>query len=178
MRPGQPEKRDSRQSRGRSGALRQPSKQTAPLWGLPWRVGGGQMKLNNNKHHLQSTKKELSLNGLHSEQSHDLVLLLGWRNSEWLHRLVCYQDLRRNQRRIAELNSSIRKLEDRNSLLADERNELVWKNDFSLTVSVHTVYISAFFTLSWLHPSSSPAEACSRVREAVQTPAGQEQTAE
>lgn len=35
------------------------------------------------------------------------------------------QDLRRNQRRIAELNSSIRKLEDRNSLLVDERNELV-----------------------------------------------------
>uniref|UniRef100_A0A7N6A046 Janus kinase and microtubule-interacting protein C-terminal domain-containing protein n=1 Tax=Anabas testudineus TaxID=64144 RepID=A0A7N6A046_ANATE len=34
-------------------------------------------------------------------------------------------DLRRNQRRIAELNSTIRKLEDRNSLLADERNELL-----------------------------------------------------
>uniref|UniRef100_A0A674MMJ3 Janus kinase and microtubule interacting protein 2 n=1 Tax=Takifugu rubripes TaxID=31033 RepID=A0A674MMJ3_TAKRU len=34
-------------------------------------------------------------------------------------------DLRRNQRRIAELNSTIRKLEDRNSLLVDERNELL-----------------------------------------------------
>uniref|UniRef100_A0A3B3V6Q1 Janus kinase and microtubule interacting protein 2 n=1 Tax=Poecilia latipinna TaxID=48699 RepID=A0A3B3V6Q1_9TELE len=34
-------------------------------------------------------------------------------------------DLRRNQRRIAELNSTIRKLEDRNSLLGDERNELL-----------------------------------------------------
>ncbi|KAK7925809.1 hypothetical protein WMY93_008119 [Mugilogobius chulae] len=34
-------------------------------------------------------------------------------------------DLRRNQRRIAELNATIRKLEDRNSLLVDERNELV-----------------------------------------------------
>uniref|UniRef100_A0A8C5GB81 Janus kinase and microtubule-interacting protein 2-like n=1 Tax=Gouania willdenowi TaxID=441366 RepID=A0A8C5GB81_GOUWI len=34
-------------------------------------------------------------------------------------------DLRRNQRRMADLNSTIRKLEDRNSLLADERNELL-----------------------------------------------------
>uniref|UniRef100_A0A8P4KPA1 Janus kinase and microtubule interacting protein 2 n=1 Tax=Dicentrarchus labrax TaxID=13489 RepID=A0A8P4KPA1_DICLA len=34
-------------------------------------------------------------------------------------------DLRRNQRRIAELSSTIRKLEDRNSLLVDERNELL-----------------------------------------------------
>uniref|UniRef100_A0AAQ6A2F9 Janus kinase and microtubule-interacting protein C-terminal domain-containing protein n=1 Tax=Amphiprion ocellaris TaxID=80972 RepID=A0AAQ6A2F9_AMPOC len=34
-------------------------------------------------------------------------------------------DLRRNQRRLAELNSTIRKLEDRNSLLVDERNELL-----------------------------------------------------
>uniref|UniRef100_A0A669CC05 Janus kinase and microtubule interacting protein 2 n=1 Tax=Oreochromis niloticus TaxID=8128 RepID=A0A669CC05_ORENI len=35
------------------------------------------------------------------------------------------QDMRRNQRRMAELNSTIRKLEDRNSLLGDERNELL-----------------------------------------------------
>uniref|UniRef100_A0AAR2KVE2 Janus kinase and microtubule-interacting protein C-terminal domain-containing protein n=1 Tax=Pygocentrus nattereri TaxID=42514 RepID=A0AAR2KVE2_PYGNA len=34
-------------------------------------------------------------------------------------------DMRRNQRRIAELNSSIRKLEDRNALLVEERNELL-----------------------------------------------------
>nr|XP_061800994.1 janus kinase and microtubule-interacting protein 2-like isoform X2 [Nerophis lumbriciformis] len=34
-------------------------------------------------------------------------------------------DLRRNQRRVAELNSTIRKLEDRNSILVDERNELL-----------------------------------------------------
>ncbi|XP_034406145.1 janus kinase and microtubule-interacting protein 2 isoform X2 [Cyclopterus lumpus] len=34
-------------------------------------------------------------------------------------------DLRRNQRRVADLNSTIRKLEDRNSLLVDERNELL-----------------------------------------------------
>ncbi|XP_030649438.1 janus kinase and microtubule-interacting protein 2 isoform X1 [Chanos chanos] len=34
-------------------------------------------------------------------------------------------DMRRNQRRIAELNSTIRKLEDRNTLLVDERNELL-----------------------------------------------------
>lgn len=39
--------------------------------------------------------------------------------------LFVFQDLRRNQRRLAELNSTIRKLEDRNSLLVDERNELV-----------------------------------------------------
>ncbi|XP_060941976.1 janus kinase and microtubule-interacting protein 2 isoform X2 [Limanda limanda] len=32
-------------------------------------------------------------------------------------------DMRRNQRRVADLNSTIRKLEDRNSLLVDERNE-------------------------------------------------------
>uniref|UniRef100_A0A8D3D6U3 Janus kinase and microtubule interacting protein 2 n=1 Tax=Scophthalmus maximus TaxID=52904 RepID=A0A8D3D6U3_SCOMX len=35
------------------------------------------------------------------------------------------EDLRRNQRRLADLNSTIRKLEDRNSLLVDERNELL-----------------------------------------------------
>ncbi|XP_018412501.1 PREDICTED: janus kinase and microtubule-interacting protein 2 isoform X1 [Nanorana parkeri] len=34
-------------------------------------------------------------------------------------------DLRRNQRRMAELNATIRKLEDRNALLVDERNELL-----------------------------------------------------
>ncbi|KAK1159293.1 janus kinase and microtubule-interacting protein 2 isoform X1 [Acipenser oxyrinchus oxyrinchus] len=34
-------------------------------------------------------------------------------------------DLRRNHRRLAELNSTIRKLEDRNTLLVDERNELL-----------------------------------------------------
>ncbi|MEJ1284115.1 janus kinase and microtubule interacting protein 2 [Cricetulus griseus] len=37
-------------------------------------------------------------------------------------------DLRRNQKRIAELNATIRKLEDRNTLLGDERNELDTKN--------------------------------------------------
>ncbi|XP_009867750.1 PREDICTED: janus kinase and microtubule-interacting protein 2 isoform X2 [Apaloderma vittatum] len=34
-------------------------------------------------------------------------------------------DLRRNQKRIAELNATIRKLEDRNTLLVDERSELL-----------------------------------------------------
>uniref|UniRef100_A0A6Q2ZJW4 Janus kinase and microtubule-interacting protein C-terminal domain-containing protein n=1 Tax=Esox lucius TaxID=8010 RepID=A0A6Q2ZJW4_ESOLU len=34
-------------------------------------------------------------------------------------------DMRRNQRRMADLNATIRKLEDRNSLLVDERNELL-----------------------------------------------------
>uniref|UniRef100_G3QC17 Janus kinase and microtubule interacting protein 2 n=1 Tax=Gasterosteus aculeatus aculeatus TaxID=481459 RepID=G3QC17_GASAC len=37
-------------------------------------------------------------------------------------------DLRRNQRRLADLNSTIRKLEDRNSLLVDERSELLKRN--------------------------------------------------
>ncbi|XP_060126959.1 janus kinase and microtubule-interacting protein 2 isoform X5 [Zootoca vivipara] len=35
------------------------------------------------------------------------------------------KDLRRNQKRMAELNATIRKLEDRNTLLVDERNELL-----------------------------------------------------
>lgn len=35
------------------------------------------------------------------------------------------RDVRRFQLKIAELNSVIRKLEDRNTLLADERSELV-----------------------------------------------------
>ncbi|XP_053334370.1 janus kinase and microtubule-interacting protein 2 isoform X1 [Clarias gariepinus] len=34
-------------------------------------------------------------------------------------------EMRRSQRRVAELNSTIRKLEDRNTLLVDERNELL-----------------------------------------------------
>ncbi|KAM4677409.1 janus kinase and microtubule-interacting protein 2 [Discoglossus pictus] len=34
-------------------------------------------------------------------------------------------DMRRNQRKVAELNATIRKLEDRNTLLVDERNELL-----------------------------------------------------
>lgn len=41
------------------------------------------------------------------------------------------QDLRRNQKRMAELNATIRKLEDRNTLLVDERNELVCAFSFS-----------------------------------------------
>lgn len=39
------------------------------------------------------------------------------------------RDVRRFQLKIAELNSVIRKLEDRNTLLADERNELVTTQD-------------------------------------------------
>lgn len=58
-----------------------------------------------------------------------------------------FQDLRRNQRRIAELNSTIRKLEDRNSLLVDERNELVWQNEFS---SFMFRYFA--FRLNWASP--------------------------
>lgn len=36
--------------------------------------------------------------------------------------------MRRNQKRISELKATIRKLEDRNSILVDERNELVCFN--------------------------------------------------
>ncbi|XP_058614911.1 janus kinase and microtubule-interacting protein 2 isoform X2 [Onychostoma macrolepis] len=36
-----------------------------------------------------------------------------------------FLDMRRNQRRISELKATIRKLEDRNSILVDERNELL-----------------------------------------------------
>lgn len=43
--------------------------------------------------------------------------------------MCLFQDLRRNQRRLADLNSTIRKLEDRNSLLVDERSELVGENE-------------------------------------------------
>lgn len=39
------------------------------------------------------------------------------------------RDMRRFQLKIAELHSVIRKLEDRNALLADERNELVRNTD-------------------------------------------------
>lgn len=65
-----------------------------------------------------------------------------------------FQDLRRNQRRIAELNSTIRKLEDRNSLLVDERNELVGTNDeFSpfLQPSQRFTYNLIYLCIPFLH---------------------------
>ncbi len=36
--------------------------------------------------------------------------------------------MRRNQKRISEFKATIRKLEDRNAILVDERNELVCFN--------------------------------------------------
>uniref|UniRef100_A0A8C7Y2W0 Janus kinase and microtubule interacting protein 1 n=1 Tax=Oryzias sinensis TaxID=183150 RepID=A0A8C7Y2W0_9TELE len=57
----------------------------------------------------------------------EVVLGLG-ENPELLNHQVCYveeRDTRRFQLKIAELHSVIRKLEDRNALLADERNELL-----------------------------------------------------
>ena len=55
-----------------------------------------------------------------------------WRHGCLIHVSTPFQDqhmderdVRRFQLKIAELNSVIRKLEDRNTLLADERNELV-----------------------------------------------------
>lgn len=45
--------------------------------------------------------------------------------------------MRRFQLKIAELHSIIRKLEDRNALLADERNELVRSNSQFLHTDSH-----------------------------------------
>lgn len=69
-----------------------------------------------------------------------------------------FQDLRRNQRRIAELNSTIRKLEDRNSLLVDERNELVWKNELSLNVDVLIFWFEVKLSVCLLFTSWSAFE--------------------
>lgn len=75
---------------------------------------------------------------------------------------------------MAELNSTIRKLEDRNSLLVDERNELVQTSDLvkknnplpllSLAVLLSRV---SYNLISPCVPFSAPAEARSRVRAAV-----------
>ncbi|XP_055499351.1 janus kinase and microtubule-interacting protein 2 [Leucoraja erinacea] len=51
-------------------------------------------------------------------------------------------DMRRNQRKIADLNSVIRKLEDRNTLLVDERNELVGR----LCPKFMNIFIFQFIT--------------------------------
>lgn len=53
------------------------------------------------------------------------------------------RDTRRFQLKIAELHSVIRKLEDRNALLADERNELV-SNTYAW--SNHVILINALST--------------------------------
>ncbi|NXX65677.1 JKIP2 protein, partial [Spizella passerina] len=74
-------------------------------------------------------------------QSHqEAISKIKWESERDIRRLVSNQnssrvllgctefaffDLRRNQKRIAELNATIRKLEDRNTLLVDERNELL-----------------------------------------------------
>nr|XP_023406168.1 janus kinase and microtubule-interacting protein 2 isoform X5 [Loxodonta africana] len=62
-------------------------------------------------------------------QSHqEAISKIKWESERDIRRLVSNPvrpDLRRNQKRIAELNATIRKLEDRNTLLGDERNELL-----------------------------------------------------
>lgn len=65
--------------------------------------------------------------------------------------------MRRFQLKIAELHSVIRKLEDRNALLADERNELVRNTraevhiscdyTYSIHSTKHTEMCSSFRTL-------------------------------
>ena len=47
------------------------------------------------------------------------------------------RDMRRFQLKIAELHSVIRKLEDRNALLADERNELVRNTHAVVHICIH-----------------------------------------
>ncbi|XP_072923956.1 janus kinase and microtubule-interacting protein 2 isoform X3 [Hemitrygon akajei] len=70
---------------------------------------------------IQSDK--IKAGNLRSEhQSHqEAIAKIKWESEKDIRRL----DLRRNQRKIADLNSTIRKLEDRNTLLVDERNELL-----------------------------------------------------
>uniref|UniRef100_A0A6Q2Y876 Janus kinase and microtubule-interacting protein C-terminal domain-containing protein n=1 Tax=Esox lucius TaxID=8010 RepID=A0A6Q2Y876_ESOLU len=61
---------------------------------------------------------------MHQEQ----ITKIKWDSERDIRRLVnsgLGSDMRRNQRRMADLNATIRKLEDRNSLLVDERNELL-----------------------------------------------------
>ena len=55
------------------------------------------------------------------------------------------RDIRRFQLKIAELSAVVRKLEDRNTLLSEERNELV-----TCTPCQHKMYLIAFFCLELL----------------------------
>uniref|UniRef100_A0A7N6AJT7 Janus kinase and microtubule-interacting protein C-terminal domain-containing protein n=1 Tax=Anabas testudineus TaxID=64144 RepID=A0A7N6AJT7_ANATE len=70
---------------------------------------------------IQADKMKAGDLRVEHQQHQEQISKIKWDCERDIRRL----DLRRNQRRIAELNSTIRKLEDRNSLLADERNELL-----------------------------------------------------
>ncbi|XP_041122801.1 janus kinase and microtubule-interacting protein 1-like [Polyodon spathula] len=61
----------------------------------------------------------------HSSPKRELPPVLGEYTDFTLSQQLDDRDLRRFQLKIAELNAVIRKLEDRNTLLADERNELL-----------------------------------------------------
>uniref|UniRef100_A0A7N8X251 Janus kinase and microtubule interacting protein 2 n=1 Tax=Mastacembelus armatus TaxID=205130 RepID=A0A7N8X251_9TELE len=70
---------------------------------------------------IQADKMKAGDLRVEHQQHQEQISKIKWDCERDIRRL----DLRRNQRRMAELNSTIRKLEDRNSLLVDERNELL-----------------------------------------------------
>uniref|UniRef100_A0AAQ5ZUS9 Janus kinase and microtubule-interacting protein C-terminal domain-containing protein n=1 Tax=Amphiprion ocellaris TaxID=80972 RepID=A0AAQ5ZUS9_AMPOC len=70
---------------------------------------------------IQADKMKAGDLRVEHQQHQEQISKIKWDCERDIRRL----DLRRNQRRLAELNSTIRKLEDRNSLLVDERNELL-----------------------------------------------------
>uniref|UniRef100_A0AAQ5XAK6 Janus kinase and microtubule-interacting protein C-terminal domain-containing protein n=1 Tax=Amphiprion ocellaris TaxID=80972 RepID=A0AAQ5XAK6_AMPOC len=76
---------------------------------------------------IQADKMKAGDLRVEHQQHQEQISKIKWDCERDIRRLVCTltADLRRNQRRLAELNSTIRKLEDRNSLLVDERNELL-----------------------------------------------------
>uniref|UniRef100_A0A8C4NUN4 Janus kinase and microtubule interacting protein 2 n=1 Tax=Dicentrarchus labrax TaxID=13489 RepID=A0A8C4NUN4_DICLA len=75
---------------------------------------------------IQADKMKAGDLRVEHQQHQEQISKIKWDCERDIRRLVrIVTDLRRNQRRIAELSSTIRKLEDRNSLLVDERNELL-----------------------------------------------------
>uniref|UniRef100_A0A8C4HXH2 Janus kinase and microtubule interacting protein 2 n=1 Tax=Dicentrarchus labrax TaxID=13489 RepID=A0A8C4HXH2_DICLA len=76
---------------------------------------------------IQADKMKAGDLRVEHQQHQEQISKIKWDCERDIRRLsqIDFIDLRRNQRRIAELSSTIRKLEDRNSLLVDERNELL-----------------------------------------------------
>uniref|UniRef100_A0AAX7VGY2 Janus kinase and microtubule-interacting protein C-terminal domain-containing protein n=1 Tax=Astatotilapia calliptera TaxID=8154 RepID=A0AAX7VGY2_ASTCA len=70
---------------------------------------------------IQADKMKAGDLRVEHQQHQEQISKIKWDCEKDIRRL----DMRRNQRRMAELNATIRKLEDRNSLLGDERNELL-----------------------------------------------------
>uniref|UniRef100_A0A3Q4GY52 Janus kinase and microtubule interacting protein 2 n=1 Tax=Neolamprologus brichardi TaxID=32507 RepID=A0A3Q4GY52_NEOBR len=70
---------------------------------------------------IQADKMKAGDLRVEHQQHQEQISKIKWDCERDIRRL----DMRRNQRRMAELNATIRKLEDRNSLLGDERNELL-----------------------------------------------------